>query len=438
MSIAELLIEIANKLAGVRNDINRVFSLIKQKGGIVPYERKLSNLFDAVNSLEQRDIDVNDINFVDFNGVVTTMTIEEAMELTELPQPNEYDNLTFEGWTKTLEEIQDGRCHTIGATYHTTDDNWDLWVDIPSDGVELKDIGNGYKGYIDWGDGSRTSMTANGAGNRVSHTYEKKGVYRIKIVEESKTSTLPWYDQDENPMKYFLEIHVPYRAGSISLRYARKIEKISLPDNGKPHGYKDFFLAGANKLKMLVLGNSRTGTFDTWRYAGVNLASLEYLVSDGTTGLWEPMSHFNLKSFSLKNLQQVGCDKDMLFMNLKYAVFDNLQKVIYKCFTTGGTYATNAYTNYLSVVDLPESVTSIANNAFYMGASNVYIRSLTPPTLAGTSVFRRNNSVKVHIRKDATYTDAAGTTYTGLEAYAHATNWATLYANTNYKFIDDL
>lgn len=438
MKIAELLTTLASNVASVKGKIDRVFSLIKQKGGIVHFERKLSDLFDAVNSLGQKEMDVNQINFVDFNGTVITMTIAEVMELTELPQPNEYDNLTFEGWTKTLEEIQDGRCHTIGATYHTTDENWDLWVEIPSDGFELQNMGNGHKGYIDWGDGSRTSMTANGEGNRVSHTYEKKDVYRIKIVEEDKSSTTPWYEHDADPMKYFLEVHVPYRAGSISLRHASKIEKISLPDNGKPHGYKDYFLAGTNKLKMLVLGNSRTGTFETWGYAGVNLASLKYLVSDGTIGSWEPMSHFNLKSFSLKNLQQVGRDDDQLFMNLKYAVFDNLTSIPKQCFTTGGTYTTTSYKNVINVVDLPETLTSIANKAFYMGAYNVYIRSLTPPTLAGTLVFRRNNSVTVHIRKDATYTDASGNTWTGLDAYAHATNWATLYSNTNYTFIEDL
>jgi hypothetical protein len=150
------------------------------------------------------------------------------------------------------------------------------------------------------------------------------------------------------------------------------------------------------------------------------------------------MSHFNLKAFSLKNLQQVGRDGDMLFLNLKYAVFDNLEAITKQCFTTGGTYALNAYKNVLKIVDLPDTVTSIANKAFYMGAENVYIRSLTPPTLGGTAVFRRDKTTTIHIRKDATYTDAAGTTYTGLEAYAHATNWATLYANTNYTFIDDL
>ena len=76
-----------------------------------------------------------------------------------------------------------------------------------------------------------------------------------------------------------------------------------------------------------------------------------------------------------------------------------------------------------------------------MNVKDVYLRTLTPPTLGGTSVFWNEwygNKTTIHIRKDATYTDANGDTWTGLEAYAHATNWASLYTNTNFTFIDDL
>lgn len=432
MSIAELLISIANKLAGVRNEINRVFSLIKQKGGIVPYERKLSNLFDAVNSLGQREMDVNDINFVDFNGVVSTMAIEEAMELTELPQPNEYDNLTFEGWTKTLEEIQDGRCHTIGATYHTTDGAWDVWINIPTDNYILKDIGdNTASSTIDWGDSSPQQTTV----NRLSHTYQKKGLYRLKI--NTNGTNQPWYVQNEELHSLFVEIHIPQSATKIYTRYMKALEKISIPDNGLDSQMGGWGLQNVDKLQYLVLGNSIKGNFGNWRYGGIMLYELKYLVADGFTGAWEaPTKHVSLRAFSLKNTQTVSKSNFYKgypphYQFLRQVVFENVTSMG-SCFKSGCR---------LKLVDFGEPISSIDNNSFLQGAEHVYIRSLTPPTLGGTSVFWYQDytlKTTIHIRKDATYTDAEGTTYTGLEAYAHATNWATLYANTNYKFIDDL
>ena len=435
MSIAELLIEIANKLAGVRNEINRVFSLIKQKGGIVPYERKLSNLFDAVNSLGQRDMDVNDINFVDFNGVVTTMTIEEAMELTELPQPNEYDNLTFEGWTKTLEEIQDGRCHTIGATYHTTDGAWDVWINIPTDNYILKDIGNSTaSSTIDWGDSSPQQTTQ---GNLLSHTYQKKGLYRLKI--NTNDTKQPWYDQNKELHSLFVEIHIPQSATVIYTRYMKALEKISIPDNGLNSQMGNWGLTsgGGDKLQDLVLGNSLKGQLNNWRYGSAMLYGLKYLVADGFTGTWDaPTKQVSLRAFSLKNTQAVSNSINYYgyppnYQFLRQVVFENVTSMG-SCFKSG---------RLLKLVDFGEPISSISNNTFLQSAEHVYIRSLTPPTLGGTTVFWYNFyglKTTIHIRKDATYTDAEGTTYTGLEAYAHATNWATLYANTNYKFIDDL
>lgn len=433
MSIAELLISIANKLAGVRNEINRVFSLIKQKGGIVPYERKLSNLFDAVNSLGQRDMDVNDINFVDFNGVVSTMTIEEAMELTELPQPNEYDNLTFEGWTKTLDEIQDGRCHTIGATYHTTDGAWDIWINIPTDNYRLKDMGGlNDINTIDWGDSSQ-QQTVNG---RTYHTYQKKGIYKLKI---NTTGTVqPWYDQNEELHSLIVEIHIPQSATQIYTRYMKALEKISIPDNGLESQMGTWGLTGnVDKLQYLVLGNSLKGQLGNWRYGNAMLYRLKYLVADGFTGTWDaPTKQVSLRAFSLKNTQAVSNSTNYYgyppnYQFLRQVVFENV-KSMGSCFKSG---------RLLKLVDFGEPISSISNNTFLQSAEHVYIRSLTPPTLGGTTVFLYQYyglKTTIHIRKDATYTDAEGTTYTGLEAYAHATNWATLYANTNYKFIDDL
>lgn len=432
-----------NAIDGIKSlkqeDLDAAWDAFKGNTGMIPKEEQtIGNLKYAV-AMNAEEMDVNEINFVDFNGLVLSMTIEEVMQLTEMPKPNEYYNLTFEHWTKTLEEIQDGRCHTVGATYHTTD-GLDYYVVKVKAGEQVTINTRVWDENIIlyWGDG-----TSERAYSEISHTYEKEGTYTIHL--DAPTSNFLVYSMQNN--NAFTEIYLSEKINreNINLRYGANMTKISIPDNGTAFGANigGFCFNSCNKLKSLIMGNSYIGdNFESWGWASINLPSLEYLVADGVQGLWEPMSHFNLKAFSLKNLQQVGRDGDYLFMNLKYAVFDNLTSISKQCFTTGGTYATNSYTNTIEVVDLPETLTSIANKAFYMGANDVYIRSLTPPTLGGQNVFIRRIlgwKTNIHISKDATYTDADGNNWTGLEAYAHATNWSALYANTTYyTFIDDL
>lgn len=124
---------------------------------------------------------------------------------------------------------------------------------------------------------------------------------------------------------------------------------------------------------------------------------------------------------------------------LKNIVFDKMETIISGVIPRGFDYREPC--TYGGIIDLPETLQSIGNNSLRTCPAHVYLRTLTPPTLGGTNVFWWNDwgrAVTIHIRKDATYTDAAGTTYAGLEAYAHATNWASLYTNGSYTFIDDL
>lgn len=149
----------------------------------------------------------------------------------------------------------------------------------------------------------------------------------------------------------------------------------------------------------------------------------------------------DLKCLSIKNVKTVEGHNGTSYGKLKHIVFDNVETIGSNAFNYGGGANENARYNRLSVIDFSDTIQSIANNCFLMGVDTIYMRSLTPPTLGGTNVFWGKSwgyKTTIHIRKDATYTDADGTTYTGLEAYAHATNWATLYANSNYTFIDDL
>ena len=419
-------------------DLDTAWDAFKGNTGMIPKEEQtIGNLKYAIR-MNQEEIEPNEINFVDFNGMVLSMTIEEAMQLTELPKPREYYNLTFEHWTKTLEEIQDGRCHTVGAIYHTTDGCNYYVVEIERDGIKVE-LQPRSVSEIDWGDG-----TISPEQNRYSATHiYNKGTYVIRLRCDSTFHGI--YACVYNGYTPFKEVYYKENVdcATISFRHAERLRKVCIPDNGTKINIIGTALQNCNKLKSFVISqNTASCALERWNYLGINLPSLEYLIADGCTGLWEPKSHLSLKAFSLKNITSVGTGTNDLYTKLQYAIFDNVTE-FKSCFNVGSSYGKNSLWQIIKVVDLPETVTTIANNTFYMGAYNVYLRTLTPPTLGGTNVFFRTvfdgKNCTIHIRKDATYTDANGDTWTGLEAYAHATNWATLYTTTNYyTFVDDL
>jgi hypothetical protein len=348
------------------------------------------------------------------------------MQLTEMPKPNEYYNLTFEQWSETLEEIQDGRCHTVGATYHTTDGCNYYVVEIDEDGTEVNLQPKG-KAEIDWGDGT---IDPYGYYGSIYHTYNK-GTYTIKMSNDNNLCGFP-NNQTSIKEIYFKE---DVDRSSINCRYLKKLKKICIPDNGTSIRVDNFFFAETMCLKSLVIGGSYIGGTMQTQYSTPVWRDLEYLVIDSVT-TFGITSCINLKCFSAKNAEGTICSRNYSYGKLKHVVFDKVKTIVSKMFYVGGGYNHESNFNKLEVVDLPSTIESIENTTFIMGFHDMYIRSQTPPTLGGTSIGISNK--RFHIRKDATYIDANGDTWTGLEAYAHATNWATLYSKTENTFIDDL
>ena len=442
MSISELLKSIKEKALRHKEGATAAWDAFKGDTGMIPKEEQtIGNLKYAIG-MNAEQMEPNEINFVDFNGLVLSMTIEEVMQLTEMPKPNEYYNLTFEHWTKTLEEIQDGRCHTVGATYHTTDGKLYIVVDIPYDNCEFNfhnPSKNGNGQVTDWGDGTEPDIQPIATNSRIHHTYSKKGKYIIVVDSDNGIKSNCGYAVSEgNATDVIIEEYLPEQIEEIYLNSYRALKKISIP-YGKENLNLRVNLRNTDKLENLVLSKNIIFEAQSMGYLGINMPSIKYIVADNfKQGLWDrPMWHNSLRAFSFANVTDIKSSSVLKGIRPRYPflrtiVFDNLVSIA-SCFIYGG--------NNLISIDLPETIQSISNSCLRIYAPNVYIRSLTPPTLGGTDVFWYQDYGKVvtiHIRKDATYTDAEGTTWTGLEAYAHATNWATLYANTNYTFIDDL
>jgi hypothetical protein len=275
---------------------------------------------------------------------------------------------------------------------------------------------------IYWGDGE-IHTAYNCQGNK-THTYEKAGTYVIKWEK-------PYSFGASSEGKTFKEIYLAEGINLGSCRDINTLKKLCVSSSATGN-INAYWGQQLYNLKALIVGDGVTG-FGTMAYAGLNWRSMEYLVANGCS-ICELRTMNDLKAFSCKSATTMESSRSYLYERLRYVVFDNMKEILSTAFYGG-------WGNYLLVADLPETLESIGNNSFLMNVKDVYLRTLTPPTLGGTSVFWNawwGNKTTIHIRKDATYTDAEGTTYTGLEAYAHATNWATLYANTNYTFIDDL
>lgn len=432
MSISELLKSIKEKALRHKEGATAAWDAFKGNTGMIPKEEQtIGNLKYAIR-MSQEEMDANEINFVDFNGLVLSMTIEEVMQLTEMPKPNEYYNLTFEKWSETLEEIQDGRCHTVGAFYHTTDGCNYYIVDIKEDGGKVSHYApydNAIQGStIYWGDGS-VHTTANCAGIK-THTYEKAGTYVIKWEKPYSFGT-----------KYGDEIYKEiYLAEGINLDECRRmttLKKLCISSSATGD-IGAFWGPQLYNLKALIVGDGVTG-IGTMAYAGVNWNRMEYIVANGCR-TFELTTMLSLKAFSFKEATTTeGSNVHYIFPYVKNIVFDKITTIGNGIFSRGADYR-NPHVKG-GIIDLPETLQSIGNTSLRTCPKHVYLRTLTPPTLGGTSVFWWSDyglKVTIHIRKDAAYTDAEGTTYTGLEAYAHATNWATLYASSNFTFIDDL
>ena len=126
------------------------------------------------------------VNFYDYDGTLLHQyTVEEAQELTELPELPSHDGLVCQGWNYTLAKIKEQVYGAdIGATYITDDGKTRLYISIDSDGrmtVPIcfgQTVENGVT--VDWGDGSSETFTGTGT-KYLTHEYSSVGDYVITL-----------------------------------------------------------------------------------------------------------------------------------------------------------------------------------------------------------------------------------------------------------------
>lgn len=434
MSIAELIISIANKINGIKDNVLAAYDAVAGKNGEVPEvgERTMANLPSAIESIPDGE-EVHyykEVTFIDHLGVVADYTIEEAMTLNKMPTPKEYTNLTFDGWSMSLEEIQDGQPHTIAANYHTTDNTYRFGY-TTRNGKLLHITVSGKITKIDFGDGLQTDVIT----ENIYHTYESDGEYDVIIhgnvtqVQFALTelrsgvtyiempNTISTYDTMSGTsngsvynapyLKYivFPKMETQLR---LFLPSSPRVKFLALPNNINSIVY----IKAAHSLECMNIPNKITSFSNNYPFY-----LLRKIVFEGNC---KTMSIGGNNIFTLINLyinngvQSIGvmgnCNLDSL--------------VIPESVTTiPSTFLMYAYFNDLFIQGTPVFV---GNNTFRQtkGSRRIHFESPIPPQLESSNVFF-NFYGSIFIPQGS------------IDTYRNDTNWSAAEAAGYFTFIEE-
>ena len=181
------------------------------------------------------------ISFKDIDGtLIRAYTLDEIQALTALPAPPERDNLTFLGWTKTLEALKNYP-HPVSVypKFKVTDGKTRIWISFTSGNKSptLRFSQTKASGVlIDWGDGSSERVATAGNVSR-AHTYAGVGAYIITLTPDEDCTWVPnWGGSSSNT----------FMPG-----YVASITKVEFGDNVSALG--DFAFYGASNISSILL-----------------------------------------------------------------------------------------------------------------------------------------------------------------------------------------
>lgn len=406
----------------------------------------------SVTNVEDENllIDNNDIFFIDHFGIAGAYTKEEVAKWTEIEfRPKEYEFLNFHSFTETLEDIQDGRIHTVGVIYECTK-SFVGYVSMES-GEKIIIGGSNAAGGdgnstdpnfswtvkvdVDWGDGTTTRYEHANSNTppNYEHTYEKSGIYPITF-----SSPNGWGNRKS------------LRPSSVNYKniYALYTRALNLIECGFarficiPHDWTGITenIMNGSYTEVLVIPPGITTLANNFAY---NATRMKYVVIpktvnqcglnvlDGTQalkllavpdGLSNSLGIINYPSL-LRKLRlsknykgDFGITNDKCFFKFEDTM--QLNSVITKvnldelrvpegCTTYSMTW--NITLSYIEDLYLPSTLTKLD----YVRAGNVYLASTTPPTLANSSYIIASK-IYVPYSED----------HSILAAYQSATNWS--------------
>ena len=310
-----------------------------------------------------------DVNFYDYDGTLLhAFTLDEAQNMSALPDGPTHDGLVFQGWNWSLDSVKSlTRKMNIGAMYTTDDGKTRIYIHL-EDGRTSPMLGVCPNGTVtvDWGDGTEpdtltgTSTTAVKWTN--NHQYAEPGDYVIRLTVDGEMSFM----------------------GSSISNGAACILRHSSGSDGRNRTYQ-------NAVQKIEIGDSVTSIGTYAFYGCYSLSSIT--IPDGVTSIGSYAFNY------CNSLSSV---------------------IIPDGVTSIGTYTfSNCYS--LSSVIIPDGVTSIGSYAFnYCNSMKYYDFSshTSVPTLSNTNAFT-GIAEDCEIRVPAALYDE----------WKAATNWSTYASN---------
>ena len=392
-----------------------------------------------------------DVNFYDYDGTLLhSYTVEQAQELTELPELPTQLGLICQGWNWSLEDIKaHNRAVDVGATYITDDGKTRLYISIAAEGrmtVPLRfqqSIANGVT--LDWGDGSATE-TFSGSNIYISHTYASIGDYVISLEVTSGTLGLGVGSQNYCVMggsgdsglvycnmlrKVEIGSGVEDTLRAFSFMYCMSLESVTIP-NGLTN-ISEYVFSHCFSLRSVVMPNTVSFIGDRVFHNCYSLARI--VMPNSVTSIGAYLFYHCLSLASIVIPNRVTDIKNDMFSYCQtitsIAIPDSVTSIGSTSF--GYCYSLNNITipdgvtsiadstfNYcqtITSIAIPDSVTSIGGYAFYncKGIAFYDFTACTSvPTLSATSAFQSNSS-DCEIRVPAALYDD----------WIAATNWST-------------
>ena len=390
-------------------DNNKILSVVDGKPAWVP-----------VTDFVQSSVPLKDVNFYDYDGkVVASYSLEEAQNLTSLPEAPAHKSLIFQGWNWNLDDINTlTNPMNIGAIYTTDDGKTRLYISIYDDAVSTISLCFSQtkpKGVtIYWGDGTVNKTISATGSIKTNHTYARAGAYAIELSVSDGcvinfNNSVFGSDKSKPYGKILQYANIGKSVASIGLNAfnnCHSLTSITIP-NGVQSIYNSAFYS-CYSLTSIMIPNSVTSINSNAFFNCISLSSISI-----------PSTVYNIyvfafcQCYSLTNIT-IPNSVTKIVNNIFYNCYSLTNITIPNSVTSIGS---NAFSNCYSLtsITIPNSVTSIESKAFNncSGIVRYHLRGTTPPTLSATDAFTGIFSkCIIYVPKGC------------LEAYQTATNWS--------------
>ena len=334
-----------------------------------------------------------DVNFYDYDGTLLhAFTLDEAQNMSALPDGPTHDGLVFQGWNWSLDSVKSlTRKMNIGAMYTTDDGKTRIYIHL-EDGRTSPVLGVCPKGTVtvDWGDGTEPDTLTGTSTSTVkwtnNHQYAEPGDYVISLTVTGEMSFRG--TNDTNGAAYILR----HSSGSDGRNnaYQNAVQKIEIGDSVTSFGSGAF--RDCYSLSSITIPDSVTSIGTYVFFCCCSLSSIT--IPDSVTSIG---SEAFRNCYSLSSI----------------TIPDSVTSI--------GSGAFRDCYSLSSITTIPDSVTSIGTYVFFRCCSMKYYdfsSHTSVPTLSHTNAFDGIPD-DCEIRVPAALCDE----------WKSATNWSTYASN---------